>query len=670
MSKPGSVDINPFSIFSSLYCTRLYPLRRGGDGGKKPHNVGNLTRTYGVGALDNQSAVATPPIVHHDFPYMCQSSNRSAQVLGSTNAALVAGPLGHPPPPLASSGVDQLQVPGSGPLDSASSALSPNSLLFPLPLSAVSASSLPDLPPPTSFSFASASSFASALPSSSCSFTLSSFPPLPSFTPSSLSSASFPSSSSVNSALPPSVSSLLPSSLSFPPSGSSSSSSSFPPSFSEASSSSVPPPPGFLPHPMPLVLLFFLTLSLPRRFPRPLFRFTLSFLLLLPLPPLSWGHFLLPLWQTTRLGCKVSLLLTSRWLVGSSVRVVQILRVLCALPFLIFFLILYGISPLAPPFSWLLFALPLPPLLLRTLFPLPPLRLLLCPLTCPLLRRLGCLLAPLLLLLRLYLTLLLLLRLLLLLASFRLLLHRLLSCLLHQLPLLPLSQLLLLLLSLLPFLSWVQRLYLGLVWVSLLLLGFPLSLFIHLFPRLVLPRPLLGCPLPPSSMIRMRFPLLRPLLILSMTLMTASRMTIILRLTLRLPRSRWTPLTRNIVTWWSMYLVCSRMQRVFRRLRHCLALYSNLSSLLLRPLPSPYCLAGSKGFALPWLRRTLVWLACWLRGVRNASFCHSVQRLILFGGGSVPLVGRFRSMSRYWHTSNTLCARHYSSGLLSSTQWL
>ena len=139
--------------------------------------MGSLSRMSGVGALDNETAVATPPVVHHDIHSMYYpSSVRSAQVLVSVYAAPVAAPLGHPPPPLASSGVEQLRVPGSGPLDSASSALSPTSLLFFLPPFAISApsSSLPDLPP-------SASSSSSALPSSSSSSTLSSFlPPLPS----------------------------------------------------------------------------------------------------------------------------------------------------------------------------------------------------------------------------------------------------------------------------------------------------------------------------------------------------------------------------------------------------------------------------------------------------------------------------------------------------------
>ena len=235
LSKPGSVGIHPISVSAPSTVPNYTPSVAGvtgGDGGKKPHNVGSLSRTSGVGALEYQSAVATPPFVHHDFPYVSQPSDWSAQVLVS--AAPVAAPLGHPPIPLASYSTDQLRVPGSGPLDSASSALSPTSLLFPLPLSAASASSsLPDLPPFTSFSSASTSSFGLALPSSSSSSFLHSFSLVFCFVSFFLFGYFCSSSSCV-------VSSSLP----FPPPGSSS----FPPSFSESSSSSVlfvPPPSGF-----------------------------------------------------------------------------------------------------------------------------------------------------------------------------------------------------------------------------------------------------------------------------------------------------------------------------------------------------------------------------------------------------------------------------------------
>ena len=64
---------------------------------------------------------------------MYQSSARHSHDLGNVLAAPVAAPVGHRHPPLASSGDDQLRVPGRGPLDVASSSLSPTSLLFPLP---------------------------------------------------------------------------------------------------------------------------------------------------------------------------------------------------------------------------------------------------------------------------------------------------------------------------------------------------------------------------------------------------------------------------------------------------------------------------------------------------------------------------------------------------------
>ena len=63
LSKPGNVDINPpsFSAPSTVpdYAPSVWG-DTGGDSGKKPHNMGSLTRTSGVGALDNQTAVAMP----------------------------------------------------------------------------------------------------------------------------------------------------------------------------------------------------------------------------------------------------------------------------------------------------------------------------------------------------------------------------------------------------------------------------------------------------------------------------------------------------------------------------------------------------------------------------------------------------------------------------------
>ena len=342
-SRSGSVDINPSSFTAPCTVPDYAPPvvgDTGGDGSKKPHNVGSLTRTSGVGALDNPAVATTHP-VHHDIYSMYPSSARPAQALGS-------------------SGVDQLRVPGSGPLDSASSSLSPNSLLFPLPPSTVAvSSSIADIPPPASFPFSTASLSSAHLSSSYASSSISSFlPPLPSFAPSSLSSASFPSSCSVNSALPHSVSSLFPSSSSFLfPSGSSSSSFVlgsflFLCAFFSSSSSWFS---SFLFLCFSASSFFWCSLLLfpflLLRSPGLLFHILLSLLLLLPLPLLSRGHCPLSLWWTTRRGCWVFRLLTSCWLVGSWVRGVRILRVLCALPSLIFFLILCVISPLALPFS-------------------------------------------------------------------------------------------------------------------------------------------------------------------------------------------------------------------------------------------------------------------------------------------------------------------------------
>ena len=119
--------------------------------------MGSLSRTSGVGFLDNP-AVAMPPVVHRDIYSMYPSSARPSPDVGSAFPAPVAAPIGHPPPTLASSGGDQLRVPGSGPLDSASSSLSPNSLLFPLPPSSLGvSSSLPDPTPSTSGLVTSAS---------------------------------------------------------------------------------------------------------------------------------------------------------------------------------------------------------------------------------------------------------------------------------------------------------------------------------------------------------------------------------------------------------------------------------------------------------------------------------------------------------------------------------
>ena len=209
LSKAGSLGTNQSSTAPSTVPDYAPSVGgdTGGDGGMKPHNVGRLSRSSGVGALDN-SVASTTRDVHHDIYSVYPSSARHSHDLCSVFAAPVAAPLGHPPP-LASSGDDLLRVPGHGPLDVASSPLSPNSLLFPLP--------------PSSYAVSSSSSFFFWSPFFGLSFSCSSpflllllfsflFPSStpPSFAPSSLSSDSFPSFSSVTSALPPSVSSLFP----------------------------------------------------------------------------------------------------------------------------------------------------------------------------------------------------------------------------------------------------------------------------------------------------------------------------------------------------------------------------------------------------------------------------------------------------------------------------
>ena len=132
--------------------------------------MGNLTRSSGVGAFENQSAVTTTPNVHHDIPYVSTLSGRSVQVLVSDRAAPVTAPLGYPYIPLASSSVDHLRVPGSSALDSASSILSLTSLLFPLPVSGISS-----FPGPSSSSSSLFSASGSSLGCTPAFFLFSSF---------------------------------------------------------------------------------------------------------------------------------------------------------------------------------------------------------------------------------------------------------------------------------------------------------------------------------------------------------------------------------------------------------------------------------------------------------------------------------------------------------------
>ena len=209
----------------------------------------------GVGAQSSQ--ISPSSVVHSDNISVLPANVRPYLGMSTVTAVDRSAPIGHSPSPLGSSGTDQLQANVSGPLPSSSSALSPNSLLFPLtPSPSFPPSFSSSLPPlPSGSSHSSYSSAASSLIASVSSSSSSS--PIPSishaFTPSSLASASFPSSSFISPSLAfPSSSLLTPSasssSGSCPPLYSSPSfhSSPLPSSSSSASSlSSVPPPPGF-----------------------------------------------------------------------------------------------------------------------------------------------------------------------------------------------------------------------------------------------------------------------------------------------------------------------------------------------------------------------------------------------------------------------------------------
>ena len=248
-SLSGSLGINQSSSTAPSTVPDYAPSfggATGGDSGMKLHNVDSQSRSSGVSALDT-SAMSMSPVLRSYLSHVFPSSARHYIDLGNVQAAPVAAPVGHPPPPLASSGDDQLRVPCHGPLHSSSSSLSPTSLLFPLtpslPVPPPSSSAL--LCPPLSASSSSGTlpslSSSSAVPShyssSSSSFSFSALlTPYPSVTPS-LSSASFPSSSFVTPSLPPLISSSVSSSF-YPPVTS---------SFFPALQSSVSPPPGFPP---------------------------------------------------------------------------------------------------------------------------------------------------------------------------------------------------------------------------------------------------------------------------------------------------------------------------------------------------------------------------------------------------------------------------------------
>ena len=170
LSQSGSVGINPLCLSAPSTVPDYAPpvgAVIGGDGGKKPHNVGSLTGSSGVGAFEYQTTSTMNPDVHPELSYVSTLSDRSGQVTINNRTAQVAAPVGHPPIPLARSGVHQLRVVSSSALTSASSALSPTSLLFPLPVSGIS--SLRDPSFSSYLSSASGSSLGSSLASSSSS---------------------------------------------------------------------------------------------------------------------------------------------------------------------------------------------------------------------------------------------------------------------------------------------------------------------------------------------------------------------------------------------------------------------------------------------------------------------------------------------------------------------
>ena len=444
----------------------------------KLHNVDSLSRSSGVGALDN-SAVSTSPVVHHDLLNVYQSSARLSYDLGNVLADPLAAPVGHPLNPLASSGDDQLQVPGRGPLDSSSSSLSPTSLLFPLPpsLSVPPSSSSAMFRPPLSSSSSSDTLPSAAVPSSfPSSYSSSSFsaslPSHPSFTPSSLSSASLPSSSFVTASLPPSVSSLFPMPSPSPfVSESSFASSSLPPSFSSSftpSLPSVPPPPGFPPSSSSSSSSSFCLLFLFS----PSYGSSSSSSSFGSLPSSALADH-----QVWLLGLPSDYQSLARWFVTSGGTDFAGL-VSSSFPHLLpdiardfasgsslFLTTLHSVAP--------------PPASVSSSASHPPLSAHLSSLP-----YLGCLLTLLL------------------------------SLSLYPLRRLALLRFLLLLvfltlLRLSPFLSWVLPWCMGWVWVSLLLLGFPLPLITRLLLlHMLLPPPLLGILLPHTHMILLRRPLL------------------------------------------------------------------------------------------------------------------------------------------------------------------
>ena len=109
-SLSGSLGINQSSSTAPSTVPDYAPSvggATGGDGGMKLHNVDSQSRSSGVGALGN-SAMSTSPVVQSDLSHLLHSSARHYIDIGNVQAAAVAAPVGHPPPPLASSSDNQL----------------------------------------------------------------------------------------------------------------------------------------------------------------------------------------------------------------------------------------------------------------------------------------------------------------------------------------------------------------------------------------------------------------------------------------------------------------------------------------------------------------------------------------------------------------------------------
>ena len=105
LSQSSSVGTSPFSFAAPSPILDYTPHERGvtwGDGGPKPHNVGGLTRSSGVGACEYQTSVATTSILHSHLPVTVSASVRSAQVIDSVHAVHDSAQLGINPFPIAS----------------------------------------------------------------------------------------------------------------------------------------------------------------------------------------------------------------------------------------------------------------------------------------------------------------------------------------------------------------------------------------------------------------------------------------------------------------------------------------------------------------------------------------------------------------------------------------